>query len=209
MACGVGACLSCVVDTVDGKRRACVDGPVFPASEVVVVMQRKPKETSVNLSVNLGGMAMKNPVTVASGTFGAGMEYHDFVDVAALGAVTTKGVAQRLGGRCRPLASPRQPLGHAETPSGFRTPGVAHLKVELPWLASIGVTASGERDTGHSFDRVRGRHRGAGGGVSGRLRGEHLLPERGRWRHDHGLPRALRPEESSSMCRAAASARSS
>ena len=30
-------------------------------------MQRKPKETSVNLSVNLGGMAMKNPVTVASG----------------------------------------------------------------------------------------------------------------------------------------------
>ena len=35
IACGVGACLSCVVDTVDGKRRACVDGPVFPASEVV------------------------------------------------------------------------------------------------------------------------------------------------------------------------------
>lgn len=56
-------------------------------------MQRKPKETSVNLSVNLGGMAMKNPVTVASGTFGAGMEYHDFVDVAALGAVTIKGVS--------------------------------------------------------------------------------------------------------------------
>ena len=35
MACGVGACLSCVVDTVGGKRRACVDGPVFPAEEVV------------------------------------------------------------------------------------------------------------------------------------------------------------------------------
>lgn len=35
MACGVGACLSCVVDTVDGKRRACVDGPVFPSTEVV------------------------------------------------------------------------------------------------------------------------------------------------------------------------------
>lgn len=35
MACGVGACLSCVVDTVAGKRRACVDGPVFDASEVV------------------------------------------------------------------------------------------------------------------------------------------------------------------------------
>ena len=35
MACGVGACLSCVVDTVDGKRRSCVDGPVFDAAKVV------------------------------------------------------------------------------------------------------------------------------------------------------------------------------
>lgn len=35
MACGVGACLSCVVDTTSGKKRACVDGPVFPSTEVV------------------------------------------------------------------------------------------------------------------------------------------------------------------------------
>ena len=35
MACGVGACLSCVVDTVDGKQRSCVDGPVFDAEKVV------------------------------------------------------------------------------------------------------------------------------------------------------------------------------
>lgn len=35
MACGIGACLSCVVDTVDGKRRSCVDGPVFDARKVV------------------------------------------------------------------------------------------------------------------------------------------------------------------------------
>lgn len=35
MACGVGACLSCVVDTSSGKKRCCVDGPVFDASEVV------------------------------------------------------------------------------------------------------------------------------------------------------------------------------
>ncbi len=34
MACGVGACLSCVVDTSSGKRRCCVDGPVFDAKEV-------------------------------------------------------------------------------------------------------------------------------------------------------------------------------
>lgn len=35
MACGIGACLSCVVDTTEGKKRACVDGPVFDARKVV------------------------------------------------------------------------------------------------------------------------------------------------------------------------------
>jgi dihydroorotate dehydrogenase electron transfer subunit len=35
MACGVGACLSCVVDTTSGKKRSCVDGPIFDANEVV------------------------------------------------------------------------------------------------------------------------------------------------------------------------------
>ncbi|MBQ9068004.1 MAG: dihydroorotate dehydrogenase electron transfer subunit [Eggerthellaceae bacterium] len=35
MACGVGACLSCVVDTADGKKRCCIDGPIFDAREVV------------------------------------------------------------------------------------------------------------------------------------------------------------------------------
>ena len=35
MACGVGACLSCVVDTNNGKKRACVDGPVFNSEEIV------------------------------------------------------------------------------------------------------------------------------------------------------------------------------
>ncbi|MBO4591031.1 MAG: dihydroorotate dehydrogenase [Eubacterium sp.] len=47
----------------------------------------------MNLSVNICGVEMKNPVTVASGTFGSGMEYADFVDLSKLGAVTTKGVA--------------------------------------------------------------------------------------------------------------------
>ncbi len=69
-------------------------------------MARKPRATSVNLAVNLGGLAMKNPVTVGSGTFGAGMEYADFVDVASLGAVTTKGVS--LNG-WEGNATPRKP----------------------------------------------------------------------------------------------------
>ena len=47
----------------------------------------------MNLSVNIAGAEFKNPVTVASGTFGSGMEYSEFVDLNRLGAVTTKGVA--------------------------------------------------------------------------------------------------------------------
>ncbi len=48
---------------------------------------------TVDLRVNLGGLEMANPVTDASGTFAAGREYADLVDVSRLGAVTTKGVS--------------------------------------------------------------------------------------------------------------------
>ncbi len=47
----------------------------------------------LDTSVNICGVTMKNPVTVASGTFGSGMEYSEFVDLSRLGAVTSKGVA--------------------------------------------------------------------------------------------------------------------
>lgn len=50
-------------------------------------------EESMSLEVNFAGVSFKNPVTTASGTFGSGMEYSDFVDLGRLGAVTTKGVA--------------------------------------------------------------------------------------------------------------------
>lgn len=112
---------------------------------------KTPHETSVNLAVNLGGLAMKNPVTTASGTFAAGMEYSDFVDVSALGAVTTKGVS--LNG-WEGNSSPRI----AEVPSGMlnsiglQNPGVAHLKSkELPWLREQGATTI-VNVSGHSFD---------------------------------------------------------
>ncbi len=112
---------------------------------------KAPKQTSVNLAVNLGGLQMKNPVTTASGTFAAGQEYSDFVDVATLGAVTTKGVS--LNG-WQGNAAPRI----AEVPSGMlnsiglQNPGVAHLKAhELPWLKQIGATTI-VNVSGHSYD---------------------------------------------------------
>ena len=47
----------------------------------------------MDMSVNIAGVEWKNPVTVASGTFGSGEEFSEYVDLNRLGAVTTKGVA--------------------------------------------------------------------------------------------------------------------
>jgi dihydroorotate dehydrogenase (NAD+) catalytic subunit len=47
----------------------------------------------MNTKVNIAGVELKNPVMTASGTFGSGMEYSEFVDLSRLGAVVTKGVA--------------------------------------------------------------------------------------------------------------------
>lgn len=51
----------------------------------------------MNLGVNIAGVDFKNPVMEASGTFGSGMEFSEFVDLNKLGAVVTKGVANVLG----------------------------------------------------------------------------------------------------------------
>lgn len=118
---------------------------------VMAEICRFPKNTEVKLEVKLGGLIMKNPVTVASGTFAAGLEYNDFVEVASLGAVTTKGVS--LNG-WEGNASPRI----AETASGMlnsiglQNPGVQHLmEFELPWLFDQGATTI-VNVSGHSFD---------------------------------------------------------
>ena len=47
----------------------------------------------INTKVTIAGVEFKNPVMTASGTFGSGMEYSEFVDLNKLGAVVTKGVA--------------------------------------------------------------------------------------------------------------------
>lgn len=93
----------------------------------------------MNMQVDLGGLIMKNPVTTASGTFASGKEYSDFVNINALGAVTTKGVS--LNGWAG-NATPRI----AETPSGMlnsiglQNPGVqAFIEKDLTWLATQDV----------------------------------------------------------------------
>jgi len=67
---------------------------------------------NVDLSVNLGGLAMRTPVTTASGTFGYGAEYAGAVDYSKLGAVTVKGV------RLDPWPGNPMPR-HVEVPGGL------------------------------------------------------------------------------------------
>lgn len=104
---------------------------------------------SVNLTVNLGGLPMKNPITTGSGTFASGKEYSDFVDVSKLGAVTTKGVSV--------VPWEGNPgVRIAETPSGMinsiglQNPGVeVYLKKDIPWLQEAGATVI-SNVSGHS-----------------------------------------------------------
>lgn len=116
-----------------------------------IALAASPRPTEVSLAVDLGGLAMKNPVTTASGTFAAGREYSDFVDVAALGAVTTKGVSLN-GWEGNPAPRIAEVASGMLNSIGLQNPGVAHLMAdELPWLESVGATTI-VNVSGHSFD---------------------------------------------------------
>lgn len=102
---------------------------------------------SVDMHVNVGGLVMKNPVTVASGTFGHGEEYADFFDVSMLGAITTKGVSPQPweGNKTPRLAE--APAGMLNS-IGLQNPGIEEFCAsQLSWLAqqdtSVIVNVSG------------------------------------------------------------------
>ncbi len=87
-----------------------------------------------NMTVNIAGVELKNPITVASGTFGSGMEYAEFVDLNALGAVTTKGVANiPWPGNATPrIAEIRSGMMNA---IGLQNPGIDTFKSrDIPFL---------------------------------------------------------------------------
>lgn len=89
---------------------------------------------SDRLAVNFAGLTFDNPVTTASGTFGSGMEYSEFVDIGKLGAVTTKGVAN-VPWQGNPV--PRIAETHAGMLNaiGLQNPGIETLiQRDLPFL---------------------------------------------------------------------------
>ena len=90
----------------------------------------------VNLSVDLCGKKLKNPVIPASGTFGFGREFDELYDISVLGGVATKGLTllPRLGNAVPRIAESRGTILNAV---GLQNPGVeAFLKYDLGWLKS-------------------------------------------------------------------------
>lgn len=88
----------------------------------------------MNMSVNFCGIEMKNPVTTASGTFGSGMEYADFVDLSKLGAVTTKGVAN-VPWPGNPTPRIAETYGGMINAIGLQNPGIdMFISRDIPFL---------------------------------------------------------------------------
>ena len=88
----------------------------------------------LDLSVNLAGVTLKNPVVVASGTFGFGREYSRFYDLGELGGICAKGLTlhPRTGNPAPRIAE--TPMGILNS-VGLENPGVdAFLELELPFL---------------------------------------------------------------------------
>jgi len=88
----------------------------------------------MNTEVKIAGVTFKNPVMTASGTFGSGMEYSDFVDLNRLGAVVTKGVAN-VPWEGNPTPRVAEVYGGMLNAIGLQNPGIdVFMERDLPFL---------------------------------------------------------------------------
>jgi len=149
MACGVGVCLGCVIDTTEGKKRCCKEGPVFdgdilifnPAEEVAgikVQPRREPlKDEEPDLSVNIAGVKFQNPIIGSSGTFGFGSEYTSVFKVNRLGGISSKGLTLEARQGNDGIRLHETPSGLMNS-IGLQNPGIPHfIKNELPMMMSM------------------------------------------------------------------------
>ncbi len=147
MGCGFGACMGCTIETPWGPKRVCKDGPVFDAvlmksykgngTPAPVLARDRKCEGEPELSTELCGKTLKNPVVPASGTFGFGKEFEHIYDLDILGGISIKGTTlnPRFGN-----ITPRI----AETPDGMinsvglQNPGADEVySHEVPELRKI------------------------------------------------------------------------
>ncbi len=88
----------------------------------------------MNSQVTIAGVTFKNPVMTASGTFGSGMEYSDFVDLNKLGAVVTKGVAN-VPWEGNPTPRIAEVYGGMLNAIGLQNPGIdVFVERDIPFL---------------------------------------------------------------------------
>jgi dihydroorotate dehydrogenase (NAD+) catalytic subunit len=114
----------------------------------------------MQLSVNIAGVEFKNPVTVASGTFGSGAEYGDLVDLNQLGAVTTKGVAN-VPWPGNPTPRIAETYGGMMNAVGLQNPGIdVFCKRDIPFLQQydtniiVNVCGKSEKDYVEVVERL-------------------------------------------------------
>ena len=87
-----------------------------------------------NTKVTIAGVEFKNPVMTASGTFGSGMEYSEFVDLNCLGAVVTKGVAN-VPWEGNPTPRVMETYGGMLNAIGLQNPGIdVFIERDIPFL---------------------------------------------------------------------------
>ncbi|ABR50288.1 dihydroorotate dehydrogenase family protein [Alkaliphilus metalliredigens QYMF] len=90
--------------------------------------------TKVNMKVNIAGVELKNPVMTASGTFGSGREYGEYVDLNQLGAVVVKGVANEPW-KGNPSPRIAETYGGMLNSVGLQNPGVDEfIEKDIPFL---------------------------------------------------------------------------
>ena len=88
----------------------------------------------MDMRINIAGVEWNNPVTVASGTFGSGVEFADFVDLNRLGAVTTKGVAN-IPWEGNPTPRVAEVYGGMMNAVGLQNPGIdVFCERDIPFL---------------------------------------------------------------------------
>ena len=97
MLCGLGACLGCMVETKEGLKRCCKDGPVFDSKilDFPKPPARRPRleeNEEVDIGVDIAGIHFKNPVIASAGTFAYGQNFRGVSDVALWGGIASKGV---------------------------------------------------------------------------------------------------------------------
>jgi len=104
----------------------------------------------IDLSVEIGGITWQNPVTVASGTFGTGIEYAEFIDVDRLGAITSKGVAN-VPWAGNPTPRVAETYGGMLNAIGLQNAGMEHfIKHDMPFLDGLSKAKSILNVCGHS-----------------------------------------------------------